>query len=161
MAIIGGCEIPEQLYYSVEHGIWAAPDRDGDIILGIVAPRCVSLGEISFCRPRRVGTRIRLGMSCATLESAQQVAAARAPVAGVLVAVNPLVREQPLVINRDPYGCGWLVRLSADDWQRDRARLLTGRVALAAFSEQLDGPADRPRLEPVSVTDMRPSETGS
>lgn len=143
MAIIGGCDIPEQLYYSVEFGTWVAPDRNGDIILGIVSLRCASLGEILFCRPRRAGTRIRVGMSCATLESRLEVSPAPVPVAGVLVEANPLVREQPVVINRDPYGCGWLARLRPYDWERDRRVLLTGDAALAAFAEQIGRTGER------------------
>lgn len=148
MAIIGGCDVPEQLYYSVDFGTWVAPDRNGDIILGIVSLRCASLGEILFCRPRRAGTRIRLGMSCATLESGLEVSPAPVPVAGVLVEANPLVREQPVVINRDPYGCGWLARIRPDDWERDRVALLTGDAALAAFAERIGRSTERLPTEP-------------
>lgn len=145
MAIIGGCEIPEQLYYSIEHGLWAMPNHDDDILLGLVSLRCAALGTIVGCRPRRVGTRLRLGMSCATVESAAAAEPACAPIAGLIVDVNPRLREQPQVLNRDPYGCGWLVRLRPDDWARDRLRLLTGRAALAAFAAQM---APLPRAVP-------------
>lgn len=137
MAIVRGCEIPEQLHYAVDHSVWARQERDGSVVIGFAAPGCVALGEIRSYSPRKVGTVLRRGMSCATLESVRWVEPARSPVAGTVVDINRLALDQPLVINRDPYGSGWLVRVVPDDWGQDAAALVTGKEALAQFERLL------------------------
>lgn len=137
MAIVRGCEIPELLYFSVEDRVWLAPERGGAVLLGLAAPGCVALGEIVSFTPRKSGTALRRGMSCGTLESARWVEPARCPIAGTIIEINALAVEHPLVINRDPYGSGWLVRIAPEDWERDSAGLVSGAAALAAFDAAL------------------------
>ncbi len=144
MSIVRGCEIPEQLYYKVEHFVWARPERDGTVWVGYASPGCVALGEILSFTPRRVGKAVRKGMSCATLQSAHWVEPARSPATGVVVEVNQRALEDPLVINRDPYGGGWLVRIEPEDWGRDCGDLLTGSDAVLAFERLL---AESPFIE--------------
>lgn len=133
MSIVRGCDVPEHLFYKIEDLVWARLERNGEVTIGYVAPGCVALGQVCSYSPRRIGKAIRKGMSCATLESDGWVEPARSPIAGTVVAVNEVALDDPLVINRDPYGSGWLARLAPEDWQRDSGDLLSGAAAVAAF----------------------------
>ena len=130
-------EIPDDLYYSIENHMWAKRGADGSVTVGLAEPGCEILGEVAVYSPKRVGKEVRKGFSCATLESGDWVEPARSPVSGVVAEVNEAAMEEPGLISSDPYGRGWLVRLTPDDWEADRRDLLTGLAAVDAFERQL------------------------
>jgi len=59
-------------------------------------------------------------------------------VAGEIVEVNEAVRKTPGLLNRDPYGEGWLVRLMPAAWETDKADLVTGSQGLEAYRAYLE-----------------------
>jgi glycine cleavage system H protein len=78
------------------------------------------------------GSIVERDRSIGALEMSKVIRSARAPVAGTIVEANPKVRESPGLINADPYGEGWLARISPSSWDEDIALLVSGEGVTAA-----------------------------
>ncbi|KRT63803.1 MAG: Glycine cleavage system H protein - like protein [Chloroflexi bacterium CSP1-4] len=112
-ATIRQCHFPGDLVYDVERDLWARQDGDGTLVLGLTdvgQSRAGHIQVVSFSRRARSGTVDR-GDALAVLESAKWVGPVTGPVAGLVVALNEVLLVRPKLINLDPYGRGWIVRL--------------------------------------------------
>lgn len=113
-------DIPEHLEYSDEH-VWA--DRSDDLaIIGITEYAADQLGELVFVDLPEPGTRVEAGDEIVELESSKAVQPLISPVAGTVKYVNRDVADDPSVVNGDPYGEGWILKVEFDD---DEPELLT------------------------------------
>lgn len=130
-----GLEFPDALYYQVDDQVWARAQDDGSFTVGITALGIELSGEVFMCRPKRVGTPVERGRSVAVVELAKSIVSVRSPLAGTVLAVNPALEQTPQLVHRDPYGSGWIARLQATDWDRDRALLLHGPAVAAAMAQ--------------------------
>ncbi|GAA0725994.1 glycine cleavage system protein GcvH [Dactylosporangium roseum] len=106
--------IPEDLRYTAEHE-WLAPADAGAFKVGITHFAQDALGDIVFVQLPEVGATVKAGDSFGEIESTKSVSEIYAPVSGEVVAVNAALESTPELLNSDPYGDGWLVRLKADD----------------------------------------------
>ena len=104
---------PEDLLYHAEHD-WARIDGD-EATLGITWYAQDSLGEVVFFEPPAVGTEVSRNESYAEVESVKAVSDVIAPLSGEVIEVNAQLSDEPAVINEDPYGAGWLVRIRMSD----------------------------------------------
>jgi glycine cleavage system H protein len=104
---------PTDLLYHPEHD-WARVDGD-TATLGITWFAQDALGELVFFDPPEVGTQISKDESYAEVESVKAVSDVIAPLSGEIVEVNEAIAEKPEVVNEDPYGEGWLVRVRVSD----------------------------------------------
>ncbi len=130
-----GFEFPDELWYHVEHQVWARLQADGTVVVGITSLGVHLAGEVYMCRPKRVGTVVEAGRSVAVVELAKSIVSVKSPVGGQVVEVNPLLAEQPMQVYREPYGAGWLARLAPSDWAADQAALLHGEPVAAAMAQ--------------------------
>lgn len=113
-------DIPEHLEYSDEH-VWV--DRSDDLaIIGITEYAADQLGELVFVDLPEPGTRVEAGDEIVELESSKAVQPLIRPVAGTVKYVNRDVADDPSVVNGDPYGEGWILKVELDD---DEPELLT------------------------------------
>ena len=113
-------DIPEHLEYSDEH-VWV--DRSDDLaIIGIIEYAADQLGELVFVDLPEPGTRVEAGDEIVELESSKAVQPLISPVAGTVKYVNRDVADDPSVVNGDPYGEGWILKVELDD---DEPELLT------------------------------------
>ena len=102
---------PDELLYHPEHD-WARIDEgDSEATLGITWYAQDALGEVVFFEPPALGTMLTQGAPYAEVESVKAVSDVVAPLSGEIVAVNDTLAEHPQLINEDPYGEGWLVRI--------------------------------------------------
>jgi len=138
MSVVRGCELPEDLCYDIDSNVWIRKESDGTITLGMTAYGAALAGKIVAFTPRKVGKNVKKDKSCATVESGKWVGPAKAPVAGEVVAVNELALKKPGLINSDPYGQGWLVKIRPDDWDGESGELLSGAAAYEAFERKMD-----------------------
>lgn len=138
MGTVHGCNIPEDLYYNVENNVWARREDDGSVTVGMTSYACSLAGQIVSYTPKKVGKDVAKDKSCATVESGKWVGPAKAPVSGEIVAVNDAVAARPSLINEDPYGQGWLVRIKPSDWAAESPALKIGSDALAAFDAKMN-----------------------
>jgi len=120
---------PDDLRYHREHD-WVRLDG-ADAVFGITWYAQDSLGEVVYFEPPAIGDRITADGPYGELESVKAVSDVIAPLAGTVVGVNDAVTESPELVNNDPYGEGWLIRVRLDD-VRD-ADALMDAAAYRAF----------------------------
>ena len=82
------------------------------MVVGITHYAQDQLGEVVFVELPEVGTGVDTGDELGTLESVKAVSEFLAPVAGEVLEVNERLEDEPNLVNDDPYGDGWLVKLS-------------------------------------------------
>ncbi|MDR5695752.1 MAG: glycine cleavage system protein H [Armatimonadota bacterium] len=137
MAEISGCIIPEELYYWVDKHVWARQESDGTITIGITDVAQHLAKTIIAVTPKGVGRTVERGKSAGTVESGKWVGPVTSPVTGQVVAVNERLKGEPSLINRDPYGDGWILRIQPSQWEAERSLLLTGAEAVRAYQDLL------------------------
>lgn len=127
--LISGHDFPDELWYSVEHQVWARVEG-GEATVGITALGIkLAGGEIYMARPKAVGTVVEQEKSIAVVELAKAIVSVKSPVRGEVVAVNGALAEKPELVHLDPYGAGWLARLKLADFAADQPRLVHGEAA--------------------------------
>jgi glycine cleavage system H protein len=104
---------PDDLLYNAEHD-WARIEGD-EAVLGITWHAQDALGEVVHYEPPAVGAAVRRGESYGEVESVKAVSDLISPLSGEVLAVNESVVAQPELVNEDPYGAGWLVRIRVGD----------------------------------------------
>jgi glycine cleavage system H protein len=100
---------PEDLKYHAEHD-WARIDGE-EATFGITWYAQDALGEVVFYEPPEVGSETTKDQAYAEVESVKAVSDVYAPLSGEITAVNDAVSDTPELVNEDPYGEGWLVRV--------------------------------------------------
>ncbi len=138
MGAVRGCNVPDDLSYNVENNVWVRKEGDGNVTIGLTAYAASLAGQIVSYTPKKVGKAVKKDKSCTTVESGKWVGPAKTPVAGEVVATNDMVSTRPALINDDPYGDGWLVKIKPDDWDGESVGLVTGNEALEAFEKKMD-----------------------
>ena len=138
MAQVRGCNIPEDRYYWVEKHAWARPEADGTVTIGItdVAQR-LAKGIIN-ATPQEIGRTVQKGKSAGTLESGKWVGPVTSPITGQIVEVNEAAKAKPALINEDPYGQGWFVKVKPADWAGESVSLVTGESAVTAYQKFME-----------------------
>jgi glycine cleavage system H protein len=125
---------PSDLLFHPEHD-WARidPDKPEEATLGITWYAQDALGEVVFFEPPPAGTTITRDAPYAEVESVKAVSDVIAPLSGEIIEVNVALADDPAVINEDPYGAGWLVRVRlADPSEKDA--LMDARAYMATLS---------------------------
>jgi len=105
---------PGELRYNAEHD-WARIEG-GEATLGITWFAQDSLGDLVHFEPPEDGAEVAKGSSYGEVESVKAVSDLISPLSGTVIEVNAKVVSEPETVNEDPYGEGWLIRISlADD----------------------------------------------
>jgi glycine cleavage system H protein len=118
-------DIPPALKYTRSHE-WLKPLSDGTVEMGISDHAQHQLGDLVFVELPDIGRSLKAGEACAVVESVKAASDVYAPIAGTVVAVNDQLRHTPELINRDPYGGGYLVRLRPQAGGADSGLLSAG-----------------------------------
>jgi len=100
---------PDDLRYHPEHD-WARIEGD-EATFGITWFAQDALGEVVFYDPPAIGASASKDEAYTEVESVKAVSDVYAPLSGEIVAVNEAIGERPELLNEDPYGDGWLVRV--------------------------------------------------
>jgi glycine cleavage system H protein len=125
---------PVELLYHPEHD-WARIDADDPAyaILGITWYAQDALGEVVFFEAPAVGTKLSKDEPYTEVESVKAVSDVVAPLSGEIVEVNQSAAENPGMINEDPYGEGWLVKVRMSD-PSEREALLDAASYIATLA---------------------------
>jgi glycine cleavage system H protein len=125
---------PVELLYHPEHD-WARIDADDPehAVLGITWYAQDALGEVVFFEAPKVGTTLTKDEPYTEIESVKAVSDVVAPLSGEIVEVNLLAAENPGMINEDPYGEGWLVKVRLSD-SSEREALLDAASYIATLT---------------------------
>lgn len=103
-------EYPDDLHYTKEHEWLRLEGNDGAI--GITDFAQDALGDVVFVELPTVGAQLTQGQTFGVVESNKTVSDLFAPVSGRVLAVNQTLRDEPERVNQDPYGAGWMIRIS-------------------------------------------------
>ena len=106
--------LPDDIKYAASHE-WARPDGDGTITVGISDHAQAELGDLVYVELPEIGDQLTAGNSFAVVESTKAASDVYSPVSGEVVAINETLADSPELVNQDPYGDGWLVRLDSND----------------------------------------------
>lgn len=102
----------DTLRYTAEHE-WVAVDG-AVVTFGVTDYAAAQLGDVVYVDLPAVTGRVTAGRVCGEIESTKSVAEIYAPVAGRVLEVNGDVEADPSLVNADPFGAGWLVRVELD-----------------------------------------------
>lgn len=119
-------EFPEDLYYHEEDHLWVKVLEDKKVLIGVDDFGAKEAGELDFVELPSEGEEYNQGDVFATIESGKWVGRLRAPVGGKILKVNEKVDEDPTLINKDPYGEGWLVIMEPRNLDEDLKALIPG-----------------------------------
>ena len=132
-----GCELPDDLFYDLDY-VWARPDEDGLVVLGITDAAQTMAGRVQKIRIKKAGTHWDKGRHVAMLESGKWAGGVPCPFEGVVEEVNAAVLAAPDLINRAPYTDAWLVKMRPKDRATAFAGLVTGAPAMQGLHAWLD-----------------------
>lgn len=106
-------EIPAELRYTKSHE-WVRALPDGSLMVGITDHAQGALGDLVFVEVPEAGRQLSAGDACAVVESVKAASDIYAPLGGEVLAGNDSLATQPELVNQDPYGQGWILRLRPD-----------------------------------------------
>jgi glycine cleavage system H protein len=113
---------PENLRYTKEHE-WVRVE--GDIgIIGVTFHAQKELGDIVYVDLPKAGTVVQQSKTIGSVESVKAVSDIYTPVSGEVIEVNASLAESPEILNKDPYGSGWLVKIKLSE-PEEAGKLLT------------------------------------
>jgi glycine cleavage system H protein len=130
--------LPASVHYLPERHVWARPEDEGIVTVGVAAP----LSEVLWHAPEVefwAVDRVEVGSTIATARARQgRLIAIASPVAGALIDVNELLDVAPHALVHQPYVRGWVARIHAENWARDSVGLLSGSTGAAEYRERLE-----------------------
>ncbi len=106
-------QIPTDRQYTAEHEWFQAGADGGPSTVGITEYAAEALGDVVYLELPDVGTTVTAGQVCGEIESTKSVSEIFAPVDGTVVEINQAAVDDPSMVNSDPYGAGWLVKVEA------------------------------------------------
>ncbi len=114
--------VPDGLYYTKEHE-WVSLEGD-KCRVGVTDYAQNSLHEIVYVELPKVGANVAQMQSLGTVESVKAVADVYSPVAGEVLEVNNTLSDAPELVNKNPYGDGWITIIRPSDMAKDLASLM-------------------------------------
>lgn len=125
-------DIPSDLYYTEEHEYLKPTHEDGVYQVGITDYAQGELGDVVFVElPDKGATFNRMDVF-GTIEAVKAVSDLYCPVQGEVVEVNDALDDDPSLVNSDPYGAGWMIRLKVADLSD-----LDGLLGAASYEEHI------------------------
>ena len=125
-------EFPDDLRYTQEHE-WLRLEGN-EALVGITDFAQDALGDVVFVELPSIGATFASGQAFGVVESNKTVSDLFAPLAGRVTAVNHGLRDEPELVNNDPYGTGWMIRLVVTD--REQVNRLLDAEAYRTFVAQ-------------------------
>jgi glycine cleavage system H protein len=105
---------PDNLRYTKEHE-WVKQDKDNIFFVGITDYAQKELGDIVYVEVETIGKSMQEGEIFGTVEAVKTVSDLFLPVSGTITELNPELANAPDLVNSDPYGKGWMIRLTVND----------------------------------------------
>lgn len=137
MALVLGCDLPDDLLYDVANNMWYRENADGTLTVGMTAVAMGMSGDLVAVTPKKIGRTVKPGKSCATVESGKWVGPAKLASGGEVLEINTALVATPAMANSDPYVDGWLLRVQPVEWDSVKPGLVTGDAIPAAFEAKM------------------------
>lgn len=106
--------LPEELKYTKTHE-WALKEDNDVVMVGITDHAQQLLGDMVFVELPEVGDNVSMGDEVGVVESVKAASDFYAPVSGEVIEVNTELANAPSLVNSDPYGDGWLIKIRMDE----------------------------------------------
>jgi glycine cleavage system H protein len=123
---------PDDVRYTAEHE-WARLE-DGIATVGITSYATEQLGDVVFVELPEVGRRLEAMKPFGVVEAVKTVSDLYAPVGGEVIEVNAALADNPALVNQEPYGQGWVVRIRVAD-EREYGKLMSS----ADYATMIEG----------------------
>ncbi|HTK47983.1 MAG TPA: glycine cleavage system protein GcvH [Gemmatimonadaceae bacterium] len=108
-------DIPKDLLYTEDHEYLKPAGEAGVVYIGITDYAQGELGDVVFVELPKVGATFRKRDVFGTIEAVKAVSELYAPVSGEVLEINDRLDAEPAVVNTDPYGAGWMIKLRMSD----------------------------------------------
>jgi glycine cleavage system H protein len=125
--------VPNDLRYTADHE-YLKPSGDGVYIVGVTDYAQDQLGDVVYVELPKVGTSFGAHDVFGTIEAVKAVSELFCPIAGEVVEINERLDPEPALVNSDPYGDGWMIKLRASN-AGDVEKLLDGAAYKAQIGE--------------------------
>jgi glycine cleavage system H protein len=122
--------VPDELHYTSEHE-WVAISGSTASV-GITDHAQQALGDVVYVSAPAPGSKVTAGEPCGEVESTKSVSDIFSPVDGEVAEVNPEIEENPGLVNSDPYGAGWLFKVTLSGAEGE---LPPGLMSAAEYEE--------------------------
>jgi len=106
-------ELPDDLRYTADHE-WLRIEGD-EATVGITEYAATELGDVVFVELPAAGTSLAPAQSFGVIESVKTASDLYAPTAGEVLEANAQLTDHPELVNQDPYGAGWMIRIRLAD----------------------------------------------
>jgi glycine cleavage system H protein len=130
-------KIPDDLQYTRSHE-WVRSLLNGEVEVGITDHAQKALGDLVFVEVPQVGAQVSAGVACAVVESVKAASDVYSPVTGRVTARNERLTETPELLNSDPYGAGWMMRVRVDTSVAASAAVGAGAGAMLGAREYVE-----------------------
>jgi glycine cleavage system H protein len=128
--------IPDDLRYTKEHE-WAK--EDGPIVrVGITDYASKTLNDVVYVTSPKVGSKVEQLKSMGTVESIKAVSEIYSPISGTVSKVNAQLDSHPELVNKSPYGEGWLIEVKPSDYSAEAKSLLDAKAYAAHLRTLLE-----------------------
>ena len=125
-------KVPQELLYTPEHEYVRRTEEEGVVVVGITDYAQDQLGDVVFVELPKVGARFGRMEVFGTIEAVKAVSELFCPVSGEVIEVNEALDADPALVNTDPYGNGWMIRLRVADESE-----LAGLMDAEAYEKQI------------------------
>ena len=115
-------QVPKDLKYTKDHE-WARVE-DSTVIVGITDYAQDKLGDVVFVEIEEAGTQLKQHERLGTVESVKSVSDVFSPLSGRIVEINKDLLDHPELVNKEPYGRAWMIKLAADNIKGEFAGLM-------------------------------------
>jgi len=127
-------DLPGDLLYTKDHE-WLRREDDGTVSIGVTDHAQSALGDLVYVELPEVGQDVTDGGDMAVVESVKAASDVYSPIDGTVAAVNEALADDPETINSDPYGEGWIVKITPSG-DIDESVLLTPDAYQALLDEE-------------------------
>jgi len=127
-------DIPEGFFYTEEHEYLKPSDEEGVFVVGVTDYAQGELGDVVYIELPEVGASYGKMDPFGNIEAVKAVSDLFCPLAGEVVEVNAALDDDPAMVNSDPYGEGWIIKLKADDPGQ-----VSGLMDATAYGALIDG----------------------
>ena len=109
--------IPKDCYYSKEHE-WVRIEDSKLVVIGITEFAQDQLGDVIYVNLPEIGSEMQQFAQMGEAESVKAVSDLFSPVTGIVVKVNENLQDAPELVNQDPYGDGWMLKVELSDTEQ-------------------------------------------
>jgi glycine cleavage system H protein len=125
MAMIEGYNMPDDLYYHSDHA-WVKVEDDSTVRIGMNDFYQQTAGDTTYIDLPFEGDEVEQGETCGKIQSAKWVGKFVSPLSGEILEINEDLEDDPTLINTDPYGEGWIMKMKPESLDEELPTLIHG-----------------------------------